>query len=301
MKNPNNISKPLPSIPPVLIILIGLPASGKSIFAQQIAKNLIGKGQKVSIIDTDKIRFDLFGPDFNPDQELQVIETKHKQIAKVLKPNSIVIVDDMHYYASMRHEMYILAKKVKGLYIAVEIQTPMEQCIIWNTARGSPIPNTVIQDIHKKIDHIGKKYRWDRPFFSIDLSRTSLDIATEQFITKFESFLHQSYFRSQKTKSRTKSVQHDISPKWEIITRKFFGDIINSRLPPQLHAQIITNLKITNKTDSPPKMIASHLIPLRRPFLAYLKALKPDLGKEKLPSRETLGNLFLSFLTSKVK
>lgn len=96
---------------PLLIVLIGLPSSGKSTFAHELSNSLLTIYPKSIIIDTDQIRYDLFGTEFKAENEPYVVAEKHRQLMVNITPDSAVILDDMHYYVSMRHELYSLPNK----------------------------------------------------------------------------------------------------------------------------------------------------------------------------------------------
>jgi len=92
----------------ILILLIGLPASGKSVLAKNLKNELKNKHglNKIHIIDTDIIRFRLFGAEFCHTNEKFTIEEKKNEVFEKLSPGNITIVDDLHYLTSMRHQFY---------------------------------------------------------------------------------------------------------------------------------------------------------------------------------------------------
>ena len=129
----------------VLILLIGLPASGKSVLAENLKNELRNKHglNSVHIIDTDFIRISLFGADFCHTNEKFAVEEKNNEVIKKLKPGNIVIVDDLHYLTSMRHRFYELCKNNGALYIPIYLSSPISQCKKWNKLRGLPVPQNV--------------------------------------------------------------------------------------------------------------------------------------------------------------
>ena len=161
-----------------LIILCGLPASGKSTFAYKFKSILekVSDQALVSIVDPDKIRKNLYSGNFNHKREKIVRKRNLKNVKKALKNGFIVISDDLNYYSSMRHDLKEIAEKVDIPFYIIHISTPVDQCVIWNEKRGKPIPNQVIQSINQKFD-LFDTYSWDKPVTSIDLSEiTNLDM-----------------------------------------------------------------------------------------------------------------------------
>jgi tRNA uridine 5-carbamoylmethylation protein Kti12 len=153
-----------------LIILCGLPASGKSTFARNLKSFLeMNSNQEVMIIDPDKIRNELYSGTFDPRKENLVKKKNLKKIRKALKKGFIAISDDLNYYTSMRHDLKEVAEKRKVPFYIIYISTPVEQCIIWNDARGKSVPSNVINNIYEKFDYFNT-YSWDKPFRTFNLS-----------------------------------------------------------------------------------------------------------------------------------
>ncbi|MFX1496412.1 MAG: adenylyl-sulfate kinase [Promethearchaeota archaeon] len=156
-----------------LIILVGLPASGKSTIAT-ILKHIIEKRYEnvnVEIIDTDQIRYSINPNKFNYKKEQLVRKKSLNKVKNELKRGSIVISDDLNYYTSMRHDLKQIAENYKKKYFIIHIATPLEKCIEWNKNRGFFIPQEVIFNISKKFDHFDN-YNWDSPLISIDPSKS---------------------------------------------------------------------------------------------------------------------------------
>jgi tRNA uridine 5-carbamoylmethylation protein Kti12 len=155
-----------------LICLTGLPASGKTTFANKIKEILEKKFTKlpVTIIDPDIIRQSIAPHEFNYTLEPTVRERNLTEISEELSKGYIVISDDLNYYSSMRHDLKNLADYFEIDFFIIHISTPFKICLRWNEMRGEPIPNIIIDRIHKKIDGFGK-YKWDYPFLSYDPSQ----------------------------------------------------------------------------------------------------------------------------------
>ena len=154
-----------------LIILVGLPASGKTTFAFMLKETLEQiTPYKVKIIDPDKIRSIHFPNKFNSKNESFVRKTNLEGIESALKNNFIVISDDLNYYTSMRHDLKEIAEKLKKTFFFIYITTPFEVCVKWNEKRGYTIPNQVISNVNVKFDPF-HNYNWDKPLKSYDLSK----------------------------------------------------------------------------------------------------------------------------------
>lgn len=155
-----------------LICLVGLPASGKSTFANQLKIALKKKYIKlnVKIIDPDKIRQNLTPNEFDHEKEHIIRKENLKMIKSELEKGNIVISDDLNYYSSMRHDLREITEQLNLNFFIVHIATPLEICLKWNENRGKTIPNIVINKINKKFDEFNK-YKWDIPVAVYDLSQ----------------------------------------------------------------------------------------------------------------------------------
>ena len=125
---------------------------------------------KIKIIDIDKVRSQLFEAEFLPENEAFVRETAILETRKLLESNSIVIVDDINYFNSMRHEFKQIALELSKHFLILYISTPLNVCLEWNEKRNKPLDEIIITNIADKFDIPGKKYLWDAPFDVIDIS-----------------------------------------------------------------------------------------------------------------------------------
>ena len=155
-----------------LICLVGLPASGKSTFANTLNIALKNKFNNLSvrIVDPDKIRQDLTPDKFNHEKEHMVRRENLNTIMSELEKGNIVISDDLNYYTSMRHDLREITEQLNLNFYIVHLSTPIETCIKWNENRGKPIPNMVISKINERFDEFNK-YKWDVPIAVYDLSQ----------------------------------------------------------------------------------------------------------------------------------
>lgn len=182
-------NSPTNSLPPLVIIMVGLPASGKSTLAKELTVKISHLYSKYTIIDTDEIRTNLNGANFDPSQEQAVIQKKLDLIQKQIANNHALIVDDMHYYVSMRHEIYNLVRNQQGLFAAIYCDTPLEICLQWNLLRPNSIPEKVIRDVAKKFNVPGKKYRWDKPLFTVHLEKKTMKDDIDQIFEKLTKMI----------------------------------------------------------------------------------------------------------------
>ena len=161
---------------PYLLIMCGLPSSGKTTISKNVASLLEDKhGISTMVISSDDFRdmLSYSSKGFKPERETSVKALYEKAIATGLENGFLVISDDLNYYKSMRSELRQIAKRSGSDYDIVFVDTPVEQALKWNQERGSPIPSSLIEEINQKLDPPKGDYKWDTPLAVVDPSKQS--------------------------------------------------------------------------------------------------------------------------------
>jgi tRNA uridine 5-carbamoylmethylation protein Kti12 len=255
----------------VLILLIGLPASGKSVLAKNLKNKLKNKHglNKIHIIDTDIIRFRLFGAEFCHTNEKFTIEEKRKDVVENLIPGNIIIVDDLHYLTSMRHQFYEMCQKKGALYIPIYLSTPVSQCKKWNNLRGLPVPQKVIDEVASKFDIPGKKYLWDRTQLNFDPTSQKINEIVEESIRFLEEKLKKEIVSTTKNKSNQKiQIINDERSKEKSSFDKESRVIIHKIIIKEYSDEILKEIgKFINLTSS---NFAKEISSYRKKFMKWL-------------------------------
>lgn len=180
----------------------------------------------IKIIDIDKVRFQLFETEFLPENETFVRETALLETRKYLESNSIVIVDDINYFNSMRHEFKQVASETQKHFLILYISTPLSVCLEWNQNRRNAIDEKIITKIAEKFDVPGKKYLWDAPFDIIDIStddaHTKISIITDHILDLVQK---EKITIDSEPENKTPSIKYEI----DLLTRIFitlYADLI---------------------------------------------------------------------------
>ncbi len=209
-----------------LIILVGLPASGKSTFAFKLKEKLESIFQNnVKIVDPDVIRNEDFPNNFDFKNEPQIREKNIDCVRKHLINGYIVISDDLNYYSSMRHDLKLVADSLNLKFYIVYISTPLKFCLKRNKDRGKPIPNKVIHKIYNKFDNFDK-YKWDSPFGTYDLTNSGDCV---QYI----EVLSNKIALNLKGKKKSKFIDQNkpspsIREELDLITRRYVGELLKN-------------------------------------------------------------------------
>jgi tRNA uridine 5-carbamoylmethylation protein Kti12 len=226
-----------------LIILVGLPASGKSTFAFKLKETLeLRFHNKVKIIDPDLIRDKMFPDSFNFKNESKIREKNLQLVEEHLSRGEIVISDDLNYYSSMRHDLKLIADKLNVKYYIIHISTPLAICVKRNEERGTPIPNKVIHNIYSKFDNFDK-YKWDTPF-------ETYDFAEDGDFPQFLETINKKILVNLKEKENNKEFlpTTSILEKLELITRRYVGELLKNPSNRNLKEAILKYRKLYIKS-----------------------------------------------------
>lgn len=252
-----------------IVCLAGLPASGKTTFANKLKFLLENRLEKstVKIIDPDKIRKNLSPKNFNYRDEPKVREENVRAIERELQNDFIVISDDLNYYSSMRHDVKKIAEKFDISFFIIHIATPLEVCLKWNEIRGEPIPNKIIKKIYKKFDNFNK-YNWDLPEAQYDLSQIKnidkeIEELIENFLTKIKST--ENHFKKEE---HIKSFSRLNNENLDKITRIYVGKLLQNFNYSHLKNQIIKLRKLFIKIN---KNKALSKAEISKEFRSYLE------------------------------
>lgn len=128
---------------PQLLMLKGLPASGKSTYAKELVEQGWVRTNK------DDIRKELF-PEYTFKDENSVVETEDRKIREALRDNYNVVVDNTHFAPKHQTRLEAIAKEFGAEFRLLFIDTHVEECIKRNRKRANSVPMEVILSMHRK-------------------------------------------------------------------------------------------------------------------------------------------------------
>lgn len=139
---------------PLLIMMVGLPASGKSYFAKKIS---LGS----TIYSSDDIRSEIFGDEDCQDKNEEVFKLLHNRIKESLRSGINTIYDATNINYKRRMSFLNEIRKINCYKVCYLIATPYEDCVRQNAERERSVPIEVITRMYKNI-YIPQKYEgWD--------------------------------------------------------------------------------------------------------------------------------------------
>lgn len=127
------------------IMMVGLPASGKSRQARLIKETLDGE---TVIHSSDKLREELFGDTNDNTQNDKLFQELHKRIKADLKAGKNVIYDATNINYKRRMAFLQEIKNIQCEKIAVVMATTYEDCLAQNETRERKVPEHVIKRMY---------------------------------------------------------------------------------------------------------------------------------------------------------
>ncbi|KAF4663236.1 hypothetical protein FOZ61_001808 [Perkinsus olseni] len=142
----------------VVVVLCGLPASGKSTLAEKLK---VGRSDAIHVVDYDAINRRLLGEkdtpkkEFDPEVWRQSRQLALEEMRTILgrAGKSIVIMDDNHFLRSMRKSVSKAAWEAGAGVCCVCVACPLEVCLRRNFDRSSGrVPSGVITSMFEVME-----------------------------------------------------------------------------------------------------------------------------------------------------
>ncbi|NJN85603.1 MAG: AAA family ATPase [Leptolyngbyaceae cyanobacterium SL_7_1] len=140
-------------MPPQLIVLIGLPGSGKSTFARQWQRSRPDR----LLISTDAIRAALFGDEAiqgSWDLIWRDVERQFQQAVQQMQAGQVSAAIYDATNAVRRHRRAVLAlARATGFaeLVGIWLDVPLPVCLSRNQQRDRSVPDAVIQRMHRRL------------------------------------------------------------------------------------------------------------------------------------------------------
>jgi predicted kinase len=131
---------------PSLLMLVGLPGSGKSTYI----KNHFN--QNLHVHSSDDIREELSGNVNNQDINKEVFELLHKRVKDDLKNGISCVYDATNLNWKRRKAFLESLKGIDCFKVCHVIATPYEVCLEQNNSRDRVVPEEVIERMYRNFD-----------------------------------------------------------------------------------------------------------------------------------------------------
>lgn len=149
-----------------LILLIGIPGSGKTTLAQKI----IAKG--FQYINADKIREELYGNAAEQGDKEEVFALFFKRLEEMMAEGGNIIIDNTNLNPKQRKP--ILDRAVQFEYGDVQLwllDMPLELCLERNRSRDRIVPEDIVANMHMELNRAGRPKRAEGKVVIIKLGK----------------------------------------------------------------------------------------------------------------------------------
>ncbi|WP_214559050.1 ATP-binding protein [Planktothrix agardhii] len=130
--------------------MVGIPGSGKSTVAQQLADLTQGL-----IISTDRIREQLYGDEIIQGNWLEIERKVLQEMEQAIASSQPIIYDATNTYRHWRLDILekaaLIYPEIPRSWIAWVLETPIETCKLRNQNRQRQVPESVIEQMGKAI------------------------------------------------------------------------------------------------------------------------------------------------------
>lgn len=130
---------------PQITVMSGLPASGKSTYAKQLAQEI-----NAVVLSSDAIRYELFGDETDQKHNQKVFQELHRRTKEYLKSGRNAICDATNISSKRRRAFLNELKKIDCTKNCVIMATPYKQCLDNNRSRERQVPERVIERMYRK-------------------------------------------------------------------------------------------------------------------------------------------------------
>ena len=123
---------PEPVAEPTLIVVSGLPGTGKTYFCNQLAERL-----PFVILESDALRKTLFpSPSYSPKENAHLFRAIHRLIETLLKRGISLILDATNLSEAKREYLYNIAERLDVKLILVRVEAPPQ--VVYERLKNRP-------------------------------------------------------------------------------------------------------------------------------------------------------------------
>jgi predicted kinase len=162
---------PPPRSPPALVVVSGLPGSGKSYFCHRLVSR-----HPIALLESDALRKALFGqPTHSPEESRRLFAACHHVIDRLLEGGISALLDATNLREAHRRQLYAIADRHGAKLVLVSLRAPaavVEQRLATRARRADPADlSDADLDVYERMRSLDEPI--ERPHIVVD---TSADI-----------------------------------------------------------------------------------------------------------------------------
>ncbi|XP_077993837.1 protein KTI12 homolog [Glandiceps talaboti] len=153
-----------------LVIMCGLPSSGKTKRSEELQKYLESQTDKsVHVISDHSVGVDKNYVYDDSRKEKDVRGTLKANVERKLNRDDIVILDSLNYIKGCRYELYCVSKSAKTTQCVIHCDISTERASEWNKQRDEKEQYTqeILDALVMRFEAPDSRNRWDSPLFTI--------------------------------------------------------------------------------------------------------------------------------------
>ncbi len=136
---------------PYFVMMVGLPGSGKSTYAKELADKI-----SAVVCSSDAIRQELCGDENLQNKNEDVFRVLHRRIKEYLRKGTNVIYDATNINSKRRRTFLAELRNISCIKECVIIAIPFDECCEQNNSRDRVVPYEVISRMYKN---------WNTPYW----------------------------------------------------------------------------------------------------------------------------------------
>lgn len=136
---------------PVLVMMVGLPASGKSTISNNLAKEI-----NATVFSSDTLREELYGDVNDQEHNNELFAELHRRIKRCLSDGKSAIYDACNISSKKRRSFLQEIEYITCEKECVITATPYEKCLENNKNRDRQVPERVIERMYRS---------WNTPYY----------------------------------------------------------------------------------------------------------------------------------------
>ncbi|XP_014244356.1 protein KTI12 homolog [Cimex lectularius] len=280
-----------------LLIVVGLPSSGKTTRANEIKEYLSKEHNKVVHLISDNELFAKKSIDknalvFDAQKEKEVRGCLKSEALRLLEKENVVILDSSNYIKGYRYELYCASKNSKSTQLTLETLGPKEVCWEWNCQRqdGDKYTKEAFDALHLRYEAPDNRNRWDSPLVTLQAGDLLNGLSIYEAL----------FLRKPPPPNQSTQTAPLCSSNFLYELDKTTQDVVNAILSAKKLGLEGSRVKISGFDSCVLDELPSNLTPiqlakLRRQFLNYTKLHPPSKQNE---SQMKLAQLFVQFLNT---